>query len=283
MCSYRCRSASADPPFAAARSQEGAGFRVVCLFHRHIDVLQRALPTCVRALTEGTRQDVELTLHCDGTQPDVAAQVIARQTEWHLDEVRIRRREHEIASGDASNSGHRRLFGGRERYLVVVEDDVWMYRSDPSFDVLTESLRLFQACPDVTAICKLDDHDAWAWKLADAGPSLAPGVRSVNRVATHFIIYDLARFLPAAERFGAFDLDVFIDRDDFSYNWEDLVSHVATTGGRCIAWPERWPLHVYHCDRKTTAGSMYNTQDPQVKNAVIDELTERFPSAVAPQ
>jgi len=151
-----------------------------------------------------------------------------------------------------------------------------MHRREQAFDVLRAVRELFEANPEVTVICKLSDHDVWAWELEDVGEELQPGIRSVNRVATHFIAYDLERFLPAARRFGAFELDVFVDRDDLSYNWEDVVSHVGTTGGRRIAWPEPWPLDVFHCDRKIEQGSMYNTQDPQIKHAVIDELEARY-------
>lgn len=94
----------------------------------------------------------------------------------------------------------------------------------------------------------------------------------MNRVATHLVAYDCSRFLPVASRFGGFDLDVFVDREDLSYNWEDLVSHVGTTGGRRIAWPEGWPLRAYHCDRKVAARSMHNTQDTRVKHAVLSTL-----------
>jgi len=35
---------------------------------------------------------------------------------------------------------------------------------------------------------------------------------------------------------------------------------------------------VFHCDRKREAGSMWHTQDPHVKAAVLAELNERFES-----
>jgi hypothetical protein len=101
-------------------------------------------------------------------------------------------------------------------------------------------------------------------------------------LSTHFIAYDVPRFSPAAERFGGFDLDVFIDRSDLSYNWEDLVSHVGTTGGRRIAFPESWPLDVYHCDRKIGQGSMYHTQRPEVKSEILAGLEERYRTAKVP-
>lgn len=263
------------------RIEAAPTFRIACLFNRHFDVLARTLPRCLTALTSGTTESFEVVLHCDGTPPDVQQQVLRAQKAWDIDEVRFRNRARHVASGDASNNGHRRLFDGNAPYLIVIEDDVWIHRPDPSFDLLRACRALFESHADVPVICKLNDHDAWSWKLRDLGSELEPGVRSVNRVATHFIAYNLARFLPAARRFGAFDLDVFIDREDLSYNWEDLVSHVATTGERRIAWPQRWPLDVFHCDRKVTQGSMYNTQDPQIKHAVIDELEAHYATKAA--
>lgn len=247
-------------------------FRLVFLFHADLPVLERTLPACVEALTAGTRQTYEVVVHCDGTPPEVAGELLVRQERWGVDEVRFRSRRRFTASGDRSNNGHRRLFGGRSRYLVVVEDDVLVDRLDGSFDPLTAWRELFETHAGVVAACAMADHGDWAWALDDAGPPISPGVRSVNRVATHLVAYDRARFLPPAGRFGAFDLDVFVDREDLSYNWEDLVSHVGTTGGRRIAWPEGWPLRAHHCDRKVAAGSMHNTQDVRVKQAVLDHL-----------
>lgn len=258
------------------RAGDEPRFRIACLFNRDVEVLERTLPRCLDALTGATRESFEVVVHGDGTPDDIAAHVLAQRGRWGIDELRFRTRERHVASGDASNNGHRRLFGGRARYLVVIEDDVWMHLTEPSFDVLRACRELFERHPDVPVIGKVDDHAVWAWKLDDLGPVIEPGVRSVNRVATHFIVYDLARFVPAATRFGAFEPDVFIDRGDLSYNWEDVVSHVGTTGGRRIAWPDSWPLNVFHCDRKVADGSMYNTQDPAVKHQVIDELESRF-------
>ncbi|MGI9004502.1 MAG: glycosyltransferase family A protein [Pseudonocardia sp.] len=264
---------------AQAEWQDGPTFRLVVLFHRHLDVLERTLPRCVEALTAGTRQSFEVVLHCDGSPLDVARMVLDRQGAWGVDEVRLRSRDRHVASGDPSNNGHRRLLDCRCRYVIVIEDDVLLFRQEASFDPLTVLRELFEQQPDVPVVCALDDSADWVWALTDVGSRIAPGVRSVNRVATHMIAYDVERFLPAADRYGAFDLDVFVDRDDCSYNWEDLVSHVGTTGGRRIAWPEAWPLRAFHCDRKVAPGSMCNTQDPRVKIAVIDYLEAEFGQA----
>src|SRR5581483_5044767 len=167
-------------------------------------------------------------------------------------------------------------FPCRSPYLIVIEDDVVAYLTEPSFDVLAACRTLFERHPDVPVLSTVDDSYQWSWRLEDRGEPVEPGVRSVNRLSTHLIAYDVDRFSGPARRFGGFDLDVFIDRDDLSYNWEDLVSHVGTTGGRRIAFPDSWPLRVYHCDRKRESGSIWHTQDPRVKAEVLAELNARY-------
>ncbi|MGH3712923.1 MAG: hypothetical protein ACRDT4_05605 [Micromonosporaceae bacterium] len=264
------------PPDGRSAIRPGdPAFRIAFLFHDNLELFRRTLPRCLEALTPSS-EEFEVIVHCDGTPAPVAAQLPGFLEEWGVDELRVRRRGRFVASGDGSNNGHRRLFDVRSPYLIVIEDDVVMYRTDPSFDVLSACRRLFERHRDVPVLCKVSDHHQWSWALADEGEPIEPGVRSVNRLSTHFIGYDLRRFTNLAERFGGFDLDVFLDRPDLSYNWEDLVSHVGTTGGRRIAFPDGWPLEVFHCDRKVDPGSMHHTQDPRVKAGVLAELEQRF-------
>lgn len=260
----------------------GPTWRIAFLFHANLDLFRQTLARCVDALTAATSETFEIVVLADGTPDDIARQLPELLDEHGVDEVQLRSRRRHVASGDGSNNGHRRFFPVRAPYLVVVEDDVVMYRTERSFDVLRACRELFERHSDVPVLSKVNDYEQWSWKLADIGPQLEPGVRSVNRLSTHFIAYDVARFVPVAQQYGAFDPDVFIDRDDYSYNWEDLVSHVGTTGGRRIAFPESWPLDVHHCDRKVEAGSMYHTQRPEVKAEVLAELEARYRAGEVP-
>jgi hypothetical protein len=253
----------------------GPMWRIAFLFHADLDLFTRTLPRCVEALTGSTSETFEIVVLADGTPDHIAVQLPKLLEEYEVDELQMRRRRRHVAGGDGSNNGHRRFFPVRAPYLVVVEDDVVMYRTERSFDVLAACRELFERYPDVPVVSKVNDYDQWSWRLTDVGPQIEAGVRSVNRLSTHFIAYDVARFVPVAERYGAFDLDVFIDRDDHSYNWEDLVSHVGTTGGRRIAFPELWPVDIYHCDRKVEPGSMYHTQRSEVKAEVLAGLEAR--------
>lgn len=257
----------------------GPTWRIAFLFHSDLALLSTTLPRCLEALTGSTSESYEVVLLCDGTPAHVATRLPDFMAQWGVDELRVRERTRHVASGDPSNNGHRRLLAPPTPYLVVIEDDVVMYRTDPSFDALSACRALFQQHEDVPVLSKVNDYENWSWRLTDLGPEIEPGVRSVNRLSTHFIAYDVERFLSAASRFGAFELDLFIDRPDKSYNWEDLVSHVGTTGSRRIAFPESWPLDVFHCDRKIEEGSMYHTQRPEVKKEVLAELEARYRGA----
>jgi hypothetical protein len=249
-------------------------FQIVFLFHENLELFQRTFSACTKALT-ATNESYEIVIYCDGTPPDVALRLTAVANEWDCDELRFRRRGRFVASGAPGNNAHRRLFSTRAPYLIVIEDDVVLYADDKSFDILAAARELFERHAEVSTISKMDDSDQWVWQLEDVGDELETGVRSVNRVATHFLIYDVRRFASVAARFGAFEADVFVDRNDLSYNWEDLVSHVGTTGGRRIAFPECWPMSAFHCDRKVEPGSIYHTQDPAVRLAVFEEIQAR--------
>ncbi len=271
----------AEAPGADGDAPSAPMWRIAFLFNADLALLSQTLPRCLEALTGSTSDPFEVVLLADGTPEHVAEQLPRLAASWGVDELQIRSRDRHVASGDPSNNGHRRMFALRAPYLIVIEDDVVMYRTDPSFDVLAACRELFERHPDVPVLSKVNDYAQWSWKLADEGPPVEGGVRSVNRLSTHFIAYDVARFSPVAERFGGFDLDVFIDRADLSYNWEDVVSHVGTTGGRRIAFPESWPLDVFHCDRKVDAGSMYHTQRPEVKAQVLAALERQYRPAGA--
>jgi hypothetical protein len=272
-----------DPdPVRPPASPVGPRFRIVFLFHRDLDLLSRTLPRCLEAFTAGTTESFEVVVHCDGTPADVGARLPALAAQWGVDEVRSRSRARFTASGDGSNNGHQRIMTAAVPYLLVIEDDVVAYRTERAFDPLAAIAACFERHPDVPVWSTVADSDQWSWGLRDRGAPVEEGVRSTNRLSTHCIAYDTQRFLPEATRFGAFERDVFIDRPDHSYNWEDLVTHVATTGGRRIAFADDWPLDVFHCDNKVADGSMYHTQDAATKAAILSELDARYAPEPAP-
>jgi hypothetical protein len=157
----------------------GPMWRIAFLFHADLGLLSTTLPRCLEALTASTTESYDVVLLADGTPEDVAAELPSRMKHWGVDEVRLRRRDRHVASGDPSNNGHCRFFPGSTPYLIVVEDDVVMYRTECSFDVLMACRELFERHPDVPVLSKMNDYDKWSWRLADRGPAIEVGVRSV--------------------------------------------------------------------------------------------------------
>lgn len=251
-------------------------FRIVFIFHMDLSLFARTFERCIHALTEPTRQSYEVTIYCDGTPEHVFTEVAKRAIGWGVDTLVLRQRSRHVAVGAPGNNAHRRLFDAPNPYLIVIEDDVSMYKHDKAFDVLTAIRESFDATPTAVALTKIDDHEKWSWALTDVTAPRPNGDRIVNRLATHFVCYMVPSFMRASASFGIRNLDLFVDRNDWSYNWEDLVSHVGTTGGNVILFPQAWPLRVFHCDDKVAAGSMFNTQDVLVKTSVLDALDSRF-------
>lgn len=251
-----------------------AFFTLLCTFHNSARLLEKTLPLAMRSLTQPTRHEFEVIVVADGSSEDTVRALVPRLKDLGVDELRYRRRDRHVFSGVPSNNLHPNHLKATSPYVVSFTDDAFIWKSDEDFDVLDAATRLFEAHRQVVVVSKVDDNDEWVVPLSDVGPEIEPGIRSVNRVVDHLIVYDTSRFVPVAYRFGAWDREIYVDRDDFQYQWEDLVSHVATTGDRKIAYAASWPLRVFHCDLRVAPGSMYCTQDEDVKLGCFDRLVE---------
>ncbi|HEX8108925.1 MAG TPA: hypothetical protein VF516_14435 [Kofleriaceae bacterium] len=251
-----------------------AFFTLACAFHSTSRLLERILPQAIRALTVPTRHDFEVVLVADRSRADVVAALLPRLDELGVDELRFRRTRRHSFSGAPSNNFHANHFITTNPYLITFTDDTFVAKTDPEFDVLDAIASLFEHHPELVLVSKVDDHDEWDRPLVDVGPELEPGIRSVNRAVDQLIAYDTARFLPIARRFGAFHRDTFVSQPGFEYQWENMVSHAGTTGGRKIAYPERWPLRVRHADLRIEHGSMHGTGNEDVKLQCFARLLE---------
>lgn len=251
-----------------------AFFTLACAFHSTDRLLERTLPLAIKALTRPTRHDFEIILVADRSSEETVSRVLPRLAELGVDEFRWRRTDRNSFTGLGSNNFHGNHFQTSNPYLITFTDDSFFWKTDDSFDVLDSVARIFERNPKVVVVSKVDDHEEWDTPMTDVGPEIEPGLRSVNRVVDQLLAYDTRRFEPVARRFGAWDRDVFAGDMGFHYHWENLVSHVGRTGGRKIAWPQYWPLHVRHCDLRLSSGSMHGTQDEDVKLKCFQYLLE---------
>jgi hypothetical protein len=251
-----------------------AHFTIACAFHDTQRLLARTLPLAVESLTRPTRHDYDVILVADRAAADTVAGLLPHLAELGVDELRYRRSGRNAFSGAPSNNFHANHFTTTSPYLVTFTDDTFLWKVDKEFDVLDALHDVFTNHHDVAMVSKVDDHDEWDHPLVDAGPALAPGLRSVNRVVDQLIAYDTARFHAPATRLGAWQRSTYGRRDGAEYQWENLASEVGTTGGRQICYPEAWPLRVRHSDLRTESGSMHGSQDEDVKLKVFQRLLD---------
>jgi hypothetical protein len=249
-----------------------AFFSIICAFHSTERLLDQTLPLAIRSLTQPTAHEFEVVLVADRAPDDAVGRLLPKLDAYGVDELRFRREGRHSFPGLGSNNFHACQFTTTRPYIVSFTDDSFIWKTDDDFDVLDSIAGIFQRNPAVTLISKVDDHDEWNMPVVDVGPEIEPGVRSVNRVVDQLIAYDTRRFEPTATRFGAWERDTYDGRMGFTYNWEDLASHVGRTGGRQIGRPEHWPLRVQHCDLRLVPGSMHGTQDEDVKLKCFDSL-----------
>ncbi|MUL41442.1 hypothetical protein FZ103_09690 [Streptomonospora sp. PA3] len=251
-----------------------AFFTLACAFHNTSRLLERTLPLAIRTLTRPTRHEFEVVLVADRSSDTTVADLLPRLRDLGVDELRFRRTARLAFDGAPSNNFHGHHFTTTKPYLISFTDDTFMLKTEDEFDVLDAVERIFTRHPEVPLISKVDDHDEWDAPLVDIGSEIEPGVRSVNRAVDQLIMYDTARFAGPAARLGAWHPETFVGHPGFEYQWENLASHVGTTGGRRIAYPESWPLRVRHSDLRNQPGSMHGTQDEDVKIKCFERLVE---------
>ncbi len=258
-------------------------FTIAYLVHGPIPLLERTIPTTLDALCRGTMRTFDLVLVVDGAETAPLDDLLARaHGEWGFDEVRLRWRSRHHASGDPTNNAHAHVVSGKSRFLITLEGDVAAFRTRDDVDVLSHIARTFDACPALALAQRIDDHDCWQWRLRDQGPPLAPGVRSVNRVSSHFLVYDAARALAHMSLTGGIPGDRFHDDGASWMNYEDWLSATfAAPGGPGIGFLEDLPLAVYHCDRKTEPGSAHYRRDLRTRLEVFEERRRAVEAAAS--
>jgi len=245
---------------------------IQCAFHSTDRLLRLTLPRAIRSLTVPTKHDFEVVLVADRSTDAVVHDLIQEIRSLGVDEIRYRASSRHAFSGAPSNNFHGNQFNSNSRYLVSFTDDTFFFKREPGFDVLDAAIGAFEAVPNLAVLSKVDDFDEWDFPLVDVEPQLQDGLRLVNRAVDQFLLYDTERFGPAARSAGAWDRAQYGKRDGGEFQWENMVSSVATSNGWAIGFPEGWPLVVRHCDLRQTPGSMHGTQDEEVKLTVYRNL-----------
>ncbi|MGW2540896.1 hypothetical protein ACWC5I_08465 [Kitasatospora sp. NPDC001574] len=248
-------------------------FTIAYLVHKDVELLRRTIPTTLDALCRGTRHPYDLVLVVDGAESAPIDEIteLAHST-WGFDEVRLRRRTRHRASGDQANNIHTHFVTDKSRFLITIEGDVVAFRDPNTDDVLAGIADTFDRCPQLALAQRMDDHDCWQWKLEDAGPALSERARSVNRVSSHFLIYDTQRARPVMTASGGIPGDRFHDDGQSWMNYEDWLSHTfAHPRGPGIGYLHQLPLRVFHCDEKTEPGSAHYRRDLATRLRVFAE------------
>jgi hypothetical protein len=245
-------------------------FTIYFLVHGDLPLLEEIVPMGVAALCDETVCSYDLILVGDGVLPELRADVTRlAEDHWGFDEVRFRSRRRHRAPGDPSNNGHTHLLAAKGRFAIVVEGDVAVMRAGAG-DVLRQIRDAFDAASEMCLATRIDDWSNWVWSLRQTSPPLAPNVLSINRVSSHFLIYDVVRLLASCVRNPDF-ASAFHDDGGHWFNYEDWLSHCfARPQGGGIGFLSGLPIRVHHCDEKQFHGSPFYKRDLPTRLRVLD-------------
>jgi hypothetical protein len=248
-----------------------ADFTVGFVCHGELPLVERTLPQSLAALCGATSRSYDTILVVDGRETADVAAFLDLAERSGVDEVRLRSRARNCAGADPSNNGHLHLFSDKTRFLVTLEGDVAAFSVEAGVDMLDRLARLFDAEPELAVATRLDDHDSWVWRLEPREPHFRVGLRSVNRLASHFVVYETRRARPVLEAAGVLRAEAFEEDERGHGNYEDLLSHAfARPAGPGIGWLDDLPLRVWHCDEKLAPGSLQYRRDLGGKLAIFD-------------
>ena len=119
-------------------------FTIGFICHNDFELLQRTIPQNLQAICNQTDESYDVVLVVDGAENISPGKFLEAAEGWGIDELRFRWRHRNCATGDPSNNGHFHLFSDKSPYLLTMEGDVAIFKTDPSFDVLKAFKSLFQ-------------------------------------------------------------------------------------------------------------------------------------------
>ncbi len=243
-----------------------ADFTINFICHGDFELLEKTIPQNLKALCNNTDQTYDVIMTVDGIESLDPHCYLNSAPKWGIDEVRFRWRKNNCAIGDPSNNGHLHTFCDRTPYLLTLEGDIVIFQDNRDFDILSGFRKLFERHERLAVASRMDDHDTWVWKLEDVASPFEPGIRSVNRVASHFLVYQTNRARKVMSREPILKTDSFYDNGERWFNYEDFIStKFAEPEGPGIAYIEKFPIKVYHCDVKVTKDSVFYSKDIDVK------------------
>lgn len=249
-------------------------FTIAFIGHGEFDLMRKTIPLNIRSLTSNTKERFQTLLILDGAEKYSYKDFSDEMFGIGIDEIRVRSRARNVASGDPSNNGHYHLLSDRTPYLISLESDIALFNTSETFDVLLELKMLFQRHEELAVATRMDDHSCWVWKQEEVGSEFEDGIKSVNRVSSHFLAYDVER---ARKVLGRVPIDTFHDTKNDWFNYEDLISErFARPQGTGIAYLDSFPIRCFHCDEKEYSGSPFYTKDSKRKMQIFDDLQCKY-------
>ncbi|OED34629.1 hypothetical protein AB832_07085 [Flavobacteriaceae bacterium (ex Bugula neritina AB1)] len=249
-------------------------FTIAFITHNELDLISKTIPHNIKTICENTKISHDIIVIVDGYENIDSDKIFRSLKKAGVDEIRFRNRKRNCASGDASNNGHMHLLSDKTKYLLTLEGDVAIFKDKKNFDILEAYKQLFCSYPKLAVATKMNDYKCWKWKLEKAGDDIEPGIWSVNRVSSHFLVYNMERYLSRI-REKKISPNIFADDVSNYYNYEDYVSkEYSAPSNFGIAFTDKFPIRVYHCDEKVEPGSEFYRKDPQKKLDIFNKKRE---------
>ncbi|WP_413385417.1 hypothetical protein [Bacillus velezensis] len=185
-----------------------------------------------------------------------------------ISEVRFRSSKSFQYGGDPSNNSHLNLLSNNTNsdILITIESDVIVNNYSESFSLVNEIINFFDEKKDVLVCFKMSDTNCWAWrKQKIENYNKADEYEYVNRLASHFLIYNMKKL-----RKTPIYSELLKDSYSKDFNYEDKLSNLLYIHDKPVIFLKKWPLSIWHCDRKLFPGSEFYTQNAKIKQSLVD-------------
>lgn len=229
------------------------------------EYFEKTLKNNIEVLCSNTTESYDLVMFLDGLERIEYGRYIELAKECGIGEVRLRNRTINCASGDGANNPHMHLISEETKYLVTIEADIAVFKTKDC-DILRSIRELFEINPNLCVATRIDDYDCWQEKMCFLEHNIGQGLRSVNRVSSHFLVYDTKRCCQFVSSVGGWPLSGMYDTGNTWYNYEDRVGKTFRfPDGPGIGFIDSIPFKVYHCDEKIEVGSPFYKRDLETR------------------